>query len=72
MFQWKPNPNYVEGGGVWYSFTRPLNELLPDFYLIFSNAYALITGNNFLYNGKMIRCKNWFLIHNFLLSATNI
>ena len=68
MFQWKPNPNYVEGGGEWNFFIRPLNDLLPEFYLFFANQFAILapTITDFLYGGKIISSKNLFHIHNFL------
>lgn len=67
MFQWKPNPNYVEGGGEWNFFIRPLNDLLPEFYLFFVNQFAILSGSGYFYGGKIISSKHLFQIHNFLL-----
>ena len=55
-FQWKRNPYYRNSALFvpWFSFSEPLEDLVPDFFLVYVNQFALITGANFLYNGKII------------------
>ena len=54
MFQWRPNPNYLVGGGNFISFTRPLHEILPDYYITFLNQNRLVFGTgNWAFNGKL-------------------
>ena len=54
MFQWRPNPNYLVGGGNFISFTRPLHEILPDYYLTFLNQNRIAFGTgNWAFNGKL-------------------
>lgn len=59
IFQWKRNPYYANpgiggGGGIWTSFSEPLQNLLPDFLLAYLNQIAFITGTNWFFNGMII------------------
>ena len=60
FFQWKRNPYYRETtvGAKWYSFTEPLQDLLPNFFLLYVNQLLIVSGLPYLYNGTILCLSN--------------